>query len=183
MHIKITLAALFVAAATFITTGCSTTSGGGTDPGTNAAPSIPSVNVQRTSNAVEVAAETGVMFAIRENPETRQYFTLALTTLDTLLTDAVIDPQRIREALAIIEAGEDENTWIAVTAGLNIYKLYFGDLVSRGLDSNDYARPVLNALRNGISNGLKVTLLNPPPAAAPKPNAWHWTPPVDAWAG
>lgn len=148
------LAALSIIAAASISTGCKTSSGGTAPP---ASTNTPNANLERTRVAVEVAAETGVIFLLKEKPEARPYIVVAIDAINTAVGNKAVDPQVLRESLAQLIESDDPDIWIAVTAGLNLYRLYFAGVLTDRLDQNQYALPVLNALAVGMLRGISAT--------------------------
>jgi hypothetical protein len=144
----------------FLGTGCvgpNSGTAGGTVTNTT-----PSINVARAANAVDIAAESGAIYLLSKKPEARPYLIVAVDAINSAIGAKAIDPQVLRESLAQLVDSEDPDVWIAITAGLNIYRLYVGDIVARGIDPNGYALPVLTALSAGMLRGINT--VPPPPA-------------------
>jgi len=128
--------------------GCTTTQNGVTTTRT--------VDPVKTSNVVFVVSQTAVAMTVRKEPDTRAYFQASVAVLDVVTAGDKLDPQSIREALALVEIGENEDTWSAITAALGIYQIYFGDVIGAQVDKVKNLRPVLEALREGIHAGLSA---------------------------
>lgn len=150
--ITLTLSAIVAIAAL---TGCTTTNPGTTPPPAQTNTPLSRFDITNTAIAIEGAVEVATLYAIQENPETRKYFVAALTALDLALDGGIVDPQEVREAIAQNFSEESaQEAWLAVVAGLNIYRAYGARVVSERLDQVQYLRPVLSALRAGILHGL-----------------------------
>lgn len=136
-------------------TGCKSTQAPPPAPGQTNVPPLSRFDITNAAIAIEGAAEVATLYAIQENPDTRKYFVAAVTALDLALDGGTISPQEVREAIAQnFEGDAGQEAWLAIVAGLNIYRAYGARVVSERLDQVQYLRPVLMALRTGILHAL-----------------------------
>lgn len=117
-------------------------------------------NVERTSALVRTSAQLGVYYAMRQEPKTRAYFEAAHLALDVLLKEGQYDPAQLHQALGQISIEElrSEDVRIAIEAAVNLYSACWSEQVQASLEREIYIRPVLAALRDGISFGLNAPL-------------------------
>lgn len=161
------LLAISIAIVSLAPTGCTTSSSVDASGQTN---TVRKVDPVRTANVIAASAETSALIAMRNDAKTRAYFSAATSTISLLLNDGKFDAQAVRESLAQINVGENDDTWLAITAGLGIYQIYFGEVVAQRLDQNEYVRPVLQGMRDGFLRALLQDVKpNTPPATAAKP--------------
>ena len=136
-----------VLSAMLMTTGCATT---GNPPS--------QTQVQSTAAVVEAAAQIGVFFAVRSEPNTKGYFELASSVIGILMVDGTYDPAILRknlEDMTINELKEPEAV-VAISTAISVYEVYFAEAVSKNLDKNVYVKPVMNGLKRGIELGVKL---------------------------
>lgn len=136
-----------VLSASLLTTGCATT---GNPPS--------QTQVQSTAAVVEAAAQIGVFFAVREEPNTKGYFEVAATIIGIAIADGAYEPATLKKALEDITVNElkEPEALLAITTAISVYEAYFGQTVSQKLDKNVYVKPVLAALKRGIEFGIKL---------------------------
>jgi hypothetical protein len=159
LPLPLILAGLFAFAAFGALVGCSTP--GTSNPPAGETNSVDLVKLERTTNFVRVIARDAVSLVLRDHPSARQEFSIALIGLNTLLNEGTLDPQLVRETLAqIIKGDASDSSWMAITAALTAYEIYFGEAVARKLNTQEYILPVLRAFRDGLRQALEV----PPPA-------------------
>ena len=126
-----------------IATGCATTGGN------------PNVNPAVTAAVVETAAAIGTQYAITSNPETRPYFVLTDTTLQSLISSNAVSYAEVSKAITAIEANDQYSALIALglTDALTIIQSY-----SQQNTNTADIRPYVVALDSGIQAGLQATL-------------------------
>lgn len=134
------LAGALIGAAVMVNTGCKTT--GDTNP-----PAI-----ERYVPLVRGLASVGASQVLRNNPEYVEYFRLAEVALTAAINDKNYDPAKLREVLR--ERIKNRDVLLAVESALDIYEVALAEMVSRNLDQNIYALPILVALRDGIARSL-----------------------------
>lgn len=145
MKTKLSKITLALALSGLLLTGCATTPGGGSSP-----------NIPQISAVVKVAARYGVFYAVRQEPKSREYFTLAETALGALLNSGTFDPVALEATLKNIPVNElnSAEALLAVQSALEIYKSTYAEVVSKKLDEVQYLRPILQSLLDGITLGL-----------------------------
>lgn len=121
------------------------------------------VDPVRMSQALQVAAEMGVIIALQENPDLRSDFETAVSAVDGLLSTNNFDPQALREVLAQhIDVPADSQVWLTFSAASALYRVFLSDVTIQGLDQTTYVSPALRGIVAGLRSGLKLV---PPPKA------------------
>lgn len=137
----------------FLLSGCATTGGVATSPGTNATPAE-LVRAQRIGTVAELAAFSGTQVWLLEHPADRAYFEASAAALDVLLQSGEVSPEKFSAALSklpIKELQGNEGTLI-VGSTMILYDAFLAEHVN--LDANIYLRPIIAGVRSGLGRGL-----------------------------
>lgn len=118
-------------------TGCSTTK-----------PISPSVPV-----LVQSVSRTAVAVDLMDNPQHRGEYEDVIFVLDQFIAGGDLDPGILRTLFR----DADPKVLLAVLAGVDLYDIYFKELVKQQLADREHLLPVLQALRKGIQDGINVT--------------------------
>lgn len=129
------LLALILSVLTLV--GCSTTK-----------PTPPSVPV-----LVESVSRTAVAVDLMDNPQHRAEFEDVVMILDVFIAGGDLDPATLR----LLFRDADPKIFLALLAGLDLYEAYFKEAVEKQMANREHLIPVLQALRNGIQQGLDIT--------------------------
>lgn len=129
------------------TTGCATT-------GANS-----QQRIQNAALAINTAANAAAVIAIQKKADNKRHVELAVAVLDNLLVGQTYEPGAITAALQpSIKELNDPTITLAVNTALNLYNALYGSYVKGKIGSNENARLLLTALRDGAKasyyNGL-----------------------------
>ena len=132
-------------------TGCQT-GGGGTNP-----PVV--IDPVKAAKIVGDAAQLGTYSAVVLNEGLKPYFVATAAAIQALIDSGDYDPDHISEVLdgLNISAEIKAKIQLGIASGLQIYRTFFSDIVNGGLDKTIYAKPILQALVNGINAGTDIT--------------------------
>lgn len=110
----------------------------------------------RTSEAIRTIVSTAVPFAIEKDAHAIAYFRGATIVLRAAAEGGRYDPDALQATLNTISVKEvrSPEAKACINAALGIYRAYFGEAVNAKLDQNEWVKPVLLALANGINDGL-----------------------------
>lgn len=112
-----------------------------------------SIDPYQTGKAVQVAAKLGGMAAIKQNPETKQYFQAASIAIGAVIAKGNTTPEAVASALQGITS--DVLVTTAIADALSLYADYYGKLVTSKLDSaSPYTVPVLSGLAAGLQQAV-----------------------------
>lgn len=130
--------------------GCATTNSTNTDPA-----AVEAARIARMTTVAELAAFTGTSLRLQSHPQDRPLFEASLAALDVLVSDQNYDPAALQGALQKLPIKElqGEQGALILGAALILYDSYARDVVK--LDRSIYVLPVINAVRSGISRGLR----------------------------
>ena len=153
---------MVLAAVVLACSGCSTTTNTKIDPGV----------VDTTAVVLRGAARDGAVIAIQNNPETKQYFAIAASTLETFITGKDYTPGAFQAALTSIKSSEIQNPYVQIGIGtvVDLYQLYFSQYAKNALQSNDVAKAFVVAIQDGFNQALgnPVTVAHYMPGSALK---------------
>jgi hypothetical protein len=120
---------------------------------------IPTAQQQAAKAAayIQVIAEAAVNNTLPKNPDLRPYYEAAVGVIDLLVQNSEFDPDKLIAAIQNLKIKELSNDQVAknLASALKLYQVEAADRISSGLDKNVYVKPLLLAVRNGISDGLK----------------------------
>jgi hypothetical protein len=143
---------LVLAAALVFTLGCKTTS----NPTGVVVVGTVSIDPYQTGKAVQIAAKLGGMAAIKQNPETKQYFQAASIAIGAVIAKGNTTPEAVGAALQGITS--DVLVTTAIADALSLYADYYGKLVTSKLDSaSPYTVPVLSGLAAGLQQAVTLS--------------------------
>lgn len=182
---KIKLAITAVTAAALTTLLCLAGPGCASNPaaavtGTNAAPATSggflqvnsagllvvggfTVDTNAVYDTIEAVTSMGAGLAEASDTNSIAYFRAVDVVLQAALDNGQYDPTNLTaslNAISINEVKDSTTVKAAVTAGLTLYKGFFGKLVTAGLSgpaASPYLAPALAALRDGIGAVLPAT--------------------------
>lgn len=149
---EIIIAVLTIAALAFLT-GCKT-AGGSSSGGTNAP--IVRLDPQMTSDAIRVAVAAVVPFAIEKDTNSIAYFRAAAIVLNAASDSGNYDTAQLKASLDHISVRElrSAEARAGINAAFAIYKAYAGKAVDAKLAQDEWVKPVLQALADGINAAL-----------------------------
>lgn len=145
--------ALFVITAGIFGPGCKTVQTPNPDGTTNSSVVFDPVAAQATVASI---AEIGTYMAVRDNPQSAKYLSLAVVTINSFVQEGQFDPAEIERKLVAlkIDGLEDPYAVMGVRAALIFYKNAYASVVAQKLDKAGNLKPILVALSSGISAGL-----------------------------
>ena len=110
----------------------------------------------KTGKVVQLAAKYGALEAIRQKPETRQYFQIASVAVTTVIASGNYSTVNLTDSINAVTGNADVS--IAIADALGLYNDFFGDLVAAKLDAQSpYTVPVLTGLAAGIQQAVDQT--------------------------
>lgn len=140
-------------------TGCATSNsttppGTGTGDGgpvvTNGAPTFTPEQAKRAATLI-TRITTRFAVVLTKDVNLRQDFELAAVGLDGLLLQGQMDSQSVRETLAQrLNIAPDDEVWLLVESLLDVWQIYLDPLLQDQLAKNDYVKPILEGLRDGL---------------------------------
>lgn len=114
---------------------------------------------KRTANALAALAPSATRLALLKDPKCKPYLQAALAVLQSATAAGTYDPKAIRVAMDNLSVNIKElrtpETRVAMDAVFAVYSVYWGDAAAQKLDSSVWVKPVLEALRDGLAEGLK----------------------------
>lgn len=150
------LMVLLLLAVSFVTPGCTTTSGG-------SGPVVDQQTLNDAAIALRSAARVAATVAMQEKPEARQYIVLSVTVLDQFAVGENYEPGKLVEALKpVLKEVKDAKVAIAINTTTDLYEVFYGRYVKAKLYSNTNAYMFVKALRDGAAQALEIV----PPAPA-----------------
>lgn len=138
--------------------GCTTTSVVTNNPdGTSTTNTVKTLDIAKTTNAINAAVPVVVRLAIQKTPESRKYLSdAALAIMVFTSTSQTFDPDALNKAILDAVGGDvlSPDAISAIDAAIALYKAYYGDAVLAKLNSRPWLIPILNSLSQSILKGL-----------------------------
>jgi hypothetical protein len=128
-----------------LTTGCATTGGTGV-----------TIDPVKAAASVKIATQFGVYWAVKDHPEITPYIKSVQVAIQAALDKGNYSPEELDKILNDVNMPEQQRPLVrmACASAIEIYRLFFADVVDANLDQSVYVRPVLQALSEGILLGL-----------------------------
>lgn len=111
----------------------------------------------RTADAIRAITAVAVPFAIEKDPQAAVYFEAAAVLFRAAADAGAYDPVYLQASLDAIPFAQIKTpeAKAGINAAFAIYRAYFGETVSaKILDTSPWAKPVLEALADGIFAAL-----------------------------
>lgn len=110
--------------------------------------------LRQMTTIAELASYTGARFHLIDNPQDRAFFEASKEALDVMLRDGDYDPGAFAlalQGLPVDELKDDKGTLI-IGAAVILWDSYSSRVFD--LDKEQYIRPVIVAVRNGLARAL-----------------------------
>lgn len=115
------------------------------------------LDIPRTTNAINAVVPVAVRLAIQKQPASRQYLADAAAAISLFTsTSATFDPDALNREIQTA-VGQDvlsPDALTAIDAAVALYKAYYGDALLARLNTPDWLLPVLQSLSSSITKGL-----------------------------
>lgn len=140
---------------TACTQGCKTTATV-TNGVTN---TVTTLDASKMSASVEILVAASVPFAIEKDTNCIPYLRAAAVVFKAAAESGKYDSAQVESALDSISVNElrTPEAQAGVKAALAVYQVYLGEIVSAKLDATTWAKPLLEAIANGILAALPAT--------------------------
>jgi hypothetical protein len=146
-------------------TGCASTSGSG--------PKVTEQTIIDSGVALKSLARSTTLLVLEKDIENRKYVNLSIAAIDTLLIGTNYSPGLLVATLRpIFNEINDVKVQIALATASDMYEIYYGRYAREQIRSNDTARILLTAIRDGAQEGTRLRIFRrPDPALTNAPPA------------
>jgi hypothetical protein len=127
------------------TTGCKTVPGGGT-----------TFDLQRAAADLQLTANVGAYYLIKNKPDTRPVFQATVVALDMLISGPDADTNALQQAISNV-VGTNQEVQFVVNTVVQLYLSDFGAAVSGNINSNQVVVTLLGAAKSGFEKALSQT--------------------------
>lgn len=126
----------------FVISSCSTTSN-------------TQFNPSQAISVVDAVLPPAITLAITKKPETQKYFVMIADAISIFALNENLTPEALQNIIdtAKIKELETPEARAALTSMVNLYKTFYGDIVSQKLDQKNL-KVLLQVIANDIRTGL-----------------------------
>jgi len=110
-------------------------------------------DVDAASKAITSVLGPVVVFEENADPSTIVDFQTASAGLGVLLSNNTFDAATLRAKLEPL--GKTPIVKLAIDVAVGLYSTYLGQIVSQGLDQTTYVKPLLQAFKDALDQGVK----------------------------
>ena len=112
---------------------------------------------QRTAAVIKTIVPPATRYAIAKEPQCRQWLVDVKVAICTLSESGKVTPDDLKTAVASTGINEIQTpeSQAAIQAVYGIYEAYFADVTAQKLDQVQWLSPVLNAICDGLNDGLQ----------------------------